>query len=241
MKEKIAKREWEKHFGDQREFLDKYFATYYEPQNLIINTENPSEDFIYMSLIVRYSYKYFSDIIPIAYVTAVLTNPEFRNKGYFRIAMQEVFDSIVKQDYIISCLIPASEELSQTYLRYGYADCFIDNQNTDSHKSIIHEEKTINLYKELGYNLSLLIPNRNAMIRIMDVEKCLKLYAKHSPEVEKTYKIIDSFIPTNYKTIEIKEGKAKAVESQDKAEEITISELTKIVFEDSYMDLMFDQ
>lgn len=241
MKEKIAKREWEKHFGDQKEFLDKYFSTYYSPENLIINTENLDDDFIYMSLIVRYSYKYFSDIIPIAYVTAVLTNPEFRNKGYFRIAMQEVFDSIVNQDYIISCLIPATDELTQTYLRYGYASCFIDNKNTDSHKSILHEEKTVNLYKELGYNLSLLIPNRNAMLRIMDVEKCLILYAKHNKEISKTYKIIDEQIPKNNKTIEINQGRAKEVENQDKAEKITISEITNIVFQDSYMDLMFDQ
>ncbi|MFA6806555.1 MAG: GNAT family N-acetyltransferase [Bacteroidales bacterium] len=242
MKQEIAKREWKTHFGDEREFLDKYFSTYYSPENLIINTDNLDDDFIYMSLIVRYSYKYFSDIIPIAYVTAVLTNPEFRNKGYFRIAMQKVFESMISQDYILSCLIPATDELTQTYLRYGYSNCFIDEQNADSHKSIVHHEKTITLYKELGYNLSLLMPNRNGMIRIINVEKVIEIYARYNPEITKTYKIIDSQISNNNnKVIEICSGKSTLVTKSNDFQEIIISDLASQIFNDSYMDKMFDQ
>lgn len=241
MKEEIAKREWEKHFGDEGEFLDKYFSTYYKPDNLIINTSNPDQAFIYMGLILRYNYKYYNDIIPIGYITAVLTNPEFRNKGYFRITMEKIFDKLISQDYIVSCLIPANQELTQTYIRYGYANCYVDKKNEDSNKSIIHEDKTIELYKELGYDLSLIKPNTSGMIRIINLEKAIALYAKYHPKVHKTYKVVDGQIPMNNKVIEISKGLSKVIDDSTSGEEITILELTKLIFKDSYMDKMFDQ
>lgn len=241
MKEQIAKYAWEKYFGDEMEFLNKYFATYYLPQNLIINSERIEDEFIYMGLIVRYYYKYYTNYISIGYVTAVLTNPEFRNKGYFRITMQKIFEQLYEQKYILSCLIPASEELSETYVRYGYSKCFIDKQNIDLNKSIIHQQKTYDLYKELGYDFSKLKPSTNGLLRIVDVEKALEIYAKHNPNEEKTYKIIDQQIENNNKLIEIKSGDIKIINETEVFEEITISEMTQLLFKDSYMDLMFDQ
>lgn len=243
MIENIAKQAWNKYFGDDIDFLNRYFDTYYNTQNLIINIEKNNE-FIYMGLIVRYYYKYYNETISIGYVTAVLTNPKYRNQGYFRKTMQEIFDRLINQEYIISFLIPASEELSNTYQRYGYSKCFTDKQEPNQHKSIIHEQKTINLYKELGYDISQPKPNIIGLLRIIDVEKALILYAKNFPEEEKTYKINDNQIKENNKLIEIKEGcikRVEKVEEFEEFEEIEISQLSYLIFQNSYMNLMFDK
>lgn len=240
MIENIAKQAWNKYFKDDMDFLDKYFLTYYNSQNLIINIENNNE-FIYMGLIVKYYYKYYNEIIPIGYITAVLTNPKYRNQGYFRKTMQEIFDKLIAQEYIISFLIPASKELSITYQRYGYSKCFIDKQDPDKNKSIIHEQKTINLYKELGYDISQQKPNTIGLLRIINAEKALRLYAKTFPNKEITYKINDKQIKENNKIIEIKEGNIKVLENVEKFEEIEISQLSYIIFQNSYMNLMFDK
>lgn len=241
MKEEIAKREWEKHFGDEKEFLDKYFATYYQDQNLIINTENLEDEFIYMGLIVKYNYKYHNSNIPIGYVTAVLVSLEHRGKGYFTFAMQNIFKELIKQDYALSCLIPATQKLTDTYLKYGYANCFVKEKNPNHHKAIVHEQKTIDLYEELEYDISTLKPCHNGMLRIIDVEKILTHYAHYHPEQEITYKIIDKQIEKNNKIMELKQGKVKEVATSKTYQEITISELAKQIFDKSYMDLMFDQ
>lgn len=240
MIENIAKQAWNKYFKDDMDFLNKYFDTYYNAQNLIINVEKNNE-FIYMGLIVKYYYKYYNETIPIGYITAVLTNPKYRNQGYFRKTMQEIFDRLINQEYIISFLIPASEELSITYQRYGYSKCFIDKQEPNKNKSIIHEQKTINLYKELGYDISQQKPNTIGLLRIIDVEKALRLYAKNFPTEEKTYKITDNQIKENNKLIEIKEGNIKVLENAGEFEEIEISQLSYLIFQNSYMDLMFDK
>lgn len=238
--EQRVKEIWNKHFGDDLDFLNKYFSTFYEPNNLIINTDIEENGFIYMALIVRYDYKYCNAILPIGYVTAVLTNPEFRNQGYFRLAMQDVFQKLIENNFPISCLIPATDELLKTYLRYGYSNCFVDKKETDNNKSIIHNPKTFQLYKELGYDISLLKLNTNAMIRIIEVKKVLEIYAKANSDIKKTYKIIDNQIEANNIYINMKYGNTEVVNNPNDYEEISISSLANIIFNNSYMDLMFD-
>jgi hypothetical protein len=155
--------------------------------------------------------------------------------------MQKIFSELITQNYALSCLIPASEELSETYIRYGYSKCFVEKQNPDLNKSIVHHQKTYDLYKELGYDLSTLKPSTNGLLRIIDLEKVLEIYAKENPNLNITYKVIDKQIERNNKLIEIKSSEIKIINEAEVFEEITISEITYLLFKDSYMDLMFDQ
>ncbi|MDD2530897.1 MAG: GNAT family N-acetyltransferase [Bacteroidales bacterium] len=238
--EQRVKEIWNKHFGDDLDFLNKYFSTFYEPNNLIINPNIEENGFIYMTLIVRYDYKYYNEILPIGYITAVLTNPEYRNQGYFRITMHEVFQKLIENDFPISCLIPATEQLLTTYIRYGYSNCFTDKREKDNNKSIIHNQKTFMLYKELGYNITTLKPNTNAMIRIIDVVRVMEAYAKSNPSLVEKYKIIDNQIQKNNLYINVSNGEIELNKKDGSYQEINISELTKLIFNGSYMDLMFD-
>ncbi|HBN06973.1 MAG TPA: hypothetical protein DD434_14495 [Bacteroidales bacterium] len=239
--EQKVKEIWNKYFGDDLDFLDKYFSAFYEPNNLVINPDIEEKGFIYMALIVRYDYKYYNEILPIGYVTAVLTNPEYRNQGYFRIAMNNVFQKLKKNNFPISCLIPATDELLTTYIRYGYSNCFSETREENNNKSIIHFQKTFQLYRELGYDISILKPNLNGMIRIIDVIKVMELYAKANNEIKKTYKVIDNQIKENNIYINITNGNSEVINNPKDYEEISISSLANLIFSNSYMDLMFDK
>ena len=50
--EQKAKEFWNYIFGDDFDFLDKYFETYFEKDNLIIGFDNESQEVKYMTLII---------------------------------------------------------------------------------------------------------------------------------------------------------------------------------------------
>ena len=78
------------------------------------------------------------------------------------------------------------------------------------------------------------------MIRIIEVKKVLEIYAKANSDIEKTYKIIDNQIEANNIYINMKYGNTEVVNNPNDYEEISISSLANIIFNNSYMDLMFD-
>lgn len=212
--ELLAKRFWNQIFGDDFEFLDSYFKTYYEKENLIIDIDKENNEVRYMSLIVPYDYNYYGKIIKIAYITAISTNPKYRGMGMMKKNMEEVEKRLKEKEIIISCLIPANETLRQTYNRYGYVECFTKTKPLDNNKSIIHNEKTYNLYNELGYNIEKLENHKKGMIKIINPEMAIELYLNHNKE----------------------KGKL----SQEVLKELSQEQLTKEIFENSFMNLMFD-
>lgn len=212
--ELLAKRFWNQIFGDDFEFLDSYFKTYYEKENLIIDIDKENNEVRYMSLIVPYDYNYYGKIIKIAYITAISTNPKYRGMGMMKKNMEEVEKRLKEKEIIISCLIPANETLSQTYNRYGYVECFTKTKPLNGNKSIIHNEKTFSLYNELGYDIEKLENHNKGMIKIINPEMAIELYLNHNKE----------------------KGKL----SQEVLKELSQEQLTKVIFENSFMNLMFD-
>lgn len=209
--EQKAKEFWNNIFGDDFDFLDKYFKTYFDKDNLIIGFDNDTKEVKYMTLIIQYDYKYFDKIISIAYLTAISTNPKYRNQGLMKENLNKVFNKLNDRGIILACLIPANDLLKDTYERYDFVSCFSKDKPLDSNKTIIHNNKTFELYRELGYNISELIPHNKGMLKILDKAKALDLYYNHNPKAE---------------TI-------------SNTEDIIM--LTKQIFGDSFMDLMFDE
>lgn len=209
--EQKAKEFWNYIFGDDFDFLDKYFETYFEKDNLIIGFDNESQEVKYMTLIIQYDYKYFDKIIRIAYLTAISTNPKYRNQGLMKENLNAVFKKLNDRGIYLACLIPANDLLKSTYERYDFVSCFTNNQFPDNNKAIIHHQKTFALYKELGYNISELTPHNKGMIKILDKSKAIDLYYKHNPKAEPISNTEDIIL------------------------------LTKQIFGDSYMNLMFDE
>ncbi len=212
--ELLAKRFWNQIFGDDFEFLDSYFKTYYEKENLIIDIDKENNEVRYMSLIVPYDYNYYGKIIKIAYITAISTNPKYRGMGMMKKNMEEVEKRLKEKEIIISCLIPANETLRQTYLRYGYVECFTKTKPLDGNKSIIHNEKTFSLYNELGYDIEKLENHNKGMIKIINPEMAIELYLKYNNEKNKL--------------------------REKELRELSQEQLTKEIFENSFMNLMFD-
>ncbi|MDR0971271.1 MAG: GNAT family N-acetyltransferase [Bacteroidales bacterium] len=231
---------WAEYFHDSPSFIEDYLNTFLDKDSIILKMDEKENDFIYLGFIIKYFYKYYNNKIPIAYLTGLITNIKYRNKGYFSLCLKEIFSSLQRQKYIICCLIPATPLLEETYKRYGFSTCF-NNEKENENKKIIHQQKTIDLYNKLGYDISSLKANKNGMIRIVDAFEVLKLYAKNNPNIEKTIRIIDNKIEQNNKTFHISDAKVEIIEKKSYENEILIGELSKEIFDNSYMDKMFDK
>lgn len=204
----LAKRFWNNIFGDDMDFLDRYFDTYYKEDGLIIS--HSDNKVRYMTLLIDYNYKYYDSIIPIVYLTGLATSPELRGQGLMRENMSKVFDRIKEKNIPIAVLIPANDWLKEAYLKYGFIDVFTSTPPPNNHKSITHCPETYKLYKDLGYDITKLENHSKGMLKIMDREYVVKLYNQY----HKSHSIpLDS---------------------------LSDEDLTRLVFEDSFMNLMFD-
>lgn len=58
-----------------------------------------------------------------AYIYAVVTHPEHRNKGLCRILLEDVHAHLRKNGYAAAMLVPEKEGLRQMYRKLGYTDC----------------------------------------------------------------------------------------------------------------------
>lgn len=59
----------------------------------------------------------------IAYLYAVVTHPEHRNKGLCRMLLEDVHRHLAGLGYAASLLVPEKEALRQMYRKLGYEDC----------------------------------------------------------------------------------------------------------------------
>lgn len=108
---------WKKAFGDEDEFLDKFFTLAYAPDRCRCVTENGE---------VAAMLYWFEDSCRgqiFAYVYAVATDPEYRGRGLCRELMEDTARLLKEQGYAGILLNPASESLARMYEKMGYEPC----------------------------------------------------------------------------------------------------------------------
>lgn len=108
---------WKAAFGDGDDFLDPFFSIAYAPERCRCITEG---DRVAAAL---YWFDCFADDRRFAYVYAVATHPDFRNRGLCAKLMTDVKALLASQGYDGILLYPASEGLSQMYKKLGYHRC----------------------------------------------------------------------------------------------------------------------
>lgn len=216
-KELLAKRFWNEIFGDELDFLDLYFSTYYNEDNLIIEIDSKTNEVMHMSLIIEYDYNYCGEIIKIGYITGIATNPNYRNQGLMIKNLNEINKKLEDNNIMIACLIPANEELKNTYEKYDFVTCFNDKPLKENNKCIIHESKTHDLHRKLGYNLNNSKNPNLGMMKIINKNKAKELFKKHLTYDEWKFYLIHLNL-----------------------EKLSTSDVTKLIFGNSYMNLMFD-
>ena len=59
----------------------------------------------------------------LAYIYAVVTHPQFRNRGLCRILLEDTHAHLVSSGYAAAMLVPEGEGLRQMYRKLGYEDC----------------------------------------------------------------------------------------------------------------------
>lgn len=108
---------WKTAFGDEDVFLDKFFEIAYSPDRCRCITENEK---IAAAL---YWFETFCGGQRFAYIYAVATDPEFRNRGLCRVLMENTKQLLNSQGYHGILLYPASDDLSRMYEKMGYERC----------------------------------------------------------------------------------------------------------------------
>lgn len=108
---------WKLAFGDSDAFLDKFYGSGYSPRRCRCVTENGQ-----IAAALYWFDTEFEDQ-KIAYLYAVATHPDFRNRGLCRALMEDTHALLTQQGYSAAMLMPDGSALRQMYAAMGYRDC----------------------------------------------------------------------------------------------------------------------
>lgn len=108
---------WKIAFGDTDDFLDLFFRTAFSYDRCRCIAE---EDRI---AAVLYWFDCSVEHQKFAYIYAVATHPDFRNRGLCRKLMADTHNLLADRGYAGAILVPQKESLRAMYAGMGYRDC----------------------------------------------------------------------------------------------------------------------
>ena len=108
---------WQLAFGDSEEFIAGFFAGGYSPRRCRCAAE--CDD------VAAALYWFDSEFRgqKFAYLYAVATHPDFRNRGLCRTLMADTVDCLTERGYDGALLMPQDLNLREMYGRMGFGDC----------------------------------------------------------------------------------------------------------------------
>lgn len=108
---------WKIAFGDTDAFLDCFFRTAFsfDRCRCILDNDQPAA--------VLYWFDCTVENRKFAYIYAVATHPDFRNRGLCRKLMADTHAVLADRGYAGSVLVPQKESLRTMYAGMGYRDC----------------------------------------------------------------------------------------------------------------------
>ena len=112
---------WHDAFGDGYEFIDAFFATY--PCEEVAHTLSLGGQVVSVLYALPFTLYNGGDNVPVAYIYALSTRPEFRGRGYMSLLMRQVELLLRDRGVRVLFLLPATDALRGFYARLGYADC----------------------------------------------------------------------------------------------------------------------
>lgn len=108
---------WKEAFGDSDAFLDGFYATGFSPDRCRCLTENERV------AAALYWFDCLCGDEKTAYLYAVATHPDFRNRGLCRALLEDTHTLLKARGYAAAVLVPDGEPLGQMYGRFGYETC----------------------------------------------------------------------------------------------------------------------
>lgn len=108
---------WHTAFGDSEEFIESFFTTAYAPEHSRCITVNGQLAAALYWLDAEFQGQ------RLAYIYAVATHPDFRNRGLCRRLMEDTHTLLTAKGYAGALLMPAGDGLRRMYGGMGYRDC----------------------------------------------------------------------------------------------------------------------
>ena len=108
---------WHLAFGDSEEFIAGFFSTAYSPRRCRCAAENGNIAAALYWFDAEFRGQKF------AYLYAVATHPDFRNRGLCRALMADTVQCLTERGYAGALLMPQNVGLREMYARMGFRDC----------------------------------------------------------------------------------------------------------------------
>lgn len=244
---------WKTCFEDPEEYMDLYFSRVYRDENTLIYIV---DDIAVASLqILPYSISFYGELIPFSYISGACTLPEHRKKGYMEKLLVKSFQEMQRRDIPLTILIPGEEWLYSFYEKYGYTQCFREDEKPIPIKDILCRNelnitKSYADFQRLFANKNLCVQktienfetiilegkldgcptktNISGMARIIDHQKMLSLYAKGNPSKQFIIQVDDKILETS-SIFSIANGRCKK-ENATPDLRVDINLLTRLLF-----------
>lgn len=121
---------WKLAFGDSDSFLDKFYSSAYAPERCRCITESQR----IAAALYWFDAEYAGQ--KIAYLYAVATHPDFRQRGLCRMLMADTHTLLSELGYTAAMLLPDGNDLRQMYAGMGYRDCCCVSEFTSAAGSV---------------------------------------------------------------------------------------------------------
>ena len=251
---------WRDTFDDVEPFVQLYFSRVFKPEyNVICQVDQHTVAALQTLL---YTLKYYSEEVLTAYISGVSVREEFRKQNMGNNLMSQAHFRLYHKDVVFATLIPAEEWLYDWYSRCGYTrnitctppPAGLDNMDFTTFDSwqhtrdcvLLHDEEGFDIIKEdrrisLSFDLNASRETKDipAMIRVINAEKALQLYAKRHPERTENIRVYnDSDIPMNNIYFQIKNGHViRTNRPLPDTRSLTITELADYIFKDDNLEM----
>ena len=226
---------WKTVFGDLDDYMDVYFRYNYRDENTLVYIEKGK---VAASLqMLPYSFTFCGTEIPILYLAGVSTLPEYRRRGYTRHLLIRSFEEAAHRNVPLMLLVPQEEWLLKFYDRYGFAQTF-DAGTTElpSLKALMEKypndlygafkefddffrqndmtvQKTFENFCAIFEEAALYdfpsVKNLMGMVRVIDAERLLSLFAAHYERKSFSIVVNDKLVENNDSVFTIAGGKVK--------------------------------
>jgi len=132
---------WKRCFPkDRQAFIDYWFDNIFSPSNALIHTvDNRPAAFLQ---IIPYKINNGKNPLKAAYLSGIMTHPDFRGRGFASSLTQEAIETARKRGFDLVFLIPQNKKLQPFYGKLGFESCSQQSFfNTIDNKQGISNEK----------------------------------------------------------------------------------------------------
>lgn len=248
---------WKTVFNDSEEFMDMYFERVYKSE---YNITCQIEGRVVAALqTLPYTLLYHGHKVKTAYISGVSVEPTYRKQDVGNSLMHQMHFDIFHKGVIFSSLIPAEEWLYDWYNKCGYAQeitCMppinnvkgmpfaqYDRWQRQKDCILLHTEEQWQTVQEdiriAGSSYNPATTPIKAMIRVINAEKALALYALQHPQTTYSIRIQDDDdIPMNNAYYRLTKGKVTKTDEPDElATKMNIRQLASFIFKDEHAEM----